>query len=302
MNTFFTDLEEIISKLLKLLEESVKKNCSNKNVGVIYSSGIDSTVIAFIASKYAEVTAYCVGLPGSEDVKYARKHDKPQPFKMEVVEIKETDVELILPHLLKIAETTDPLKVSVGVPMYFAARKACIDGLEVMLSGQGGDELFGGYSRYLKHAVKDDRIKLHQAMKYDIENAYIDNLNRDMRICKAHGIDLRFPYMDPEIIKYVETIPTEYKIREVKDVQEFACTDEIEGKLFIRKYILRKIAQKIGVPEYIINRKKKAAQYGSRSEKTLQFLAKKNNFRKKAEEAGRQDYVKMYLESLYPSS
>ena len=205
-----------------------------------------------------------------------------------------------MPDLIKIIGTTEPLKVSVGVPLYFAARKAKKDGLSVMLSGQGGDELFGGYNRYLALAAKD-RSALKAAMQKDVDNAYIDNLDRDIAICKAFGIGLSFPYMDEAFGKCAEGIPTELKVYELdgKTKEEFECVDEVEGgKKFIRKYLLRHLAADIGLPKYILDRKKKAAQYGSESQKLIEKLAKKNGFKKKAADSGRTDYVRMYLESL----
>lgn len=289
-----------ISCLMDLLEKAVKKACDLKEVGVVFSSGIDSTLVTVLASKYSDVTAYSVGIKDSEDLKYVMKAKEDLPFRIKVIEIDDDNVAGILPDLVKITGTTDPLKVSVGIPLYFASRETKKDGLKVMLSGQGGDELFGGYNRYLKIAAAGDGEELRRALQKDVDNAYIDNLDRDIAISKAFGIDLRFPYMDEAFGKYATNIPTTLKVYEVKDGEKesFSCVDVIEGKKFIRKYLLRHLAAQAGVPKYILDRKKKAAQYGSGSEKIVTGLARKNSFKDKATQAGRTDYVRMYLESL----
>ena len=292
-------MKDCISILRDLLEKSVIK-CCEKEVACVYSSGIDSAVITFLASKYCKVNAYTVGAKGSEDIKFSAKSREDASFKINLIEIDELIVEKILPDLVRIVGVPDPLKVSVGVPLYFAAREAKKDGQSVMLSGQGGDELFGGYNRYLAHAANGDYERLKVAMQKDVDTAYVDNLDRDIAICKEFGLDLRFPYMDAEFGKYAATLPADCKVFELKEdaVEEFACVDEVDKKRFIRKYMLRLLAADIGLPQYILDRKKKAAQYGSEAEKLIDRIARKNEYKKKATEAGRKDYMRMYLESL----
>lgn len=285
--------------LRDLLEKSVKK-CCEKEVASVYSSGIDSALITFLASKYCRVNAYTVGAKGSEDIKWSARSREDADFKITLIEIDEASVEEILPNLVRIVGVPDPLKVSVGVPLYFAAREAKKDGLSVMLSGQGGDELFGGYNRYLEHAANGDYARLKTAMQKDVDTAYADNLDRDIAICKEFGLELRFPYMDADFGKYAAAIPADWKVFELKEnaVEEYACVDEVDKKRFIRKYLLRRLAADAGLPQYILDRKKKAAQYGSEAEKLIDRIARKNDYKKKAADAGRKDYMRMYLESL----
>lgn len=290
-------MEEEIATLKSLLDDAVRRACE-KRVGVVYSSGIDSSLIAFLASKHCEVAAYCVGGKNSEDLKYARELEAQMGFALTAIDIDEAKVEEMLPRLIKIVGTCEPLKVSVGVPLYFAAREAKKDKLSVVLSGQGGDELFGGYNRYLAHAAKGDSQALGMAMKKDADNAYADNLDRDIAIFSAFGIELRFPYMDQKFAEYAQGLSTDSKIFEVKGLEEFSCTDELNGKKFIRKYVLRRVASRSGLPKAILDRKKKAAQYGSESEKLIERIAKAKGYKKKAADAGRSDYVRMYLSSL----
>ena len=291
-------MEEVVKRLGDLFENAVRKSCGDE-VGSIYSSGIDSALVTLVASRHCKVTAYTVGGEGSEDLKYSRKSAELFEFPIKFIEIDEKKVEEILPDLIKIVGNTDPLKVSVGVPMYFAAKAAKEDGLKVVLSGQGGDELFGGYNRYLAHASKKDYGALKKAMDGDVSTAYEDNLDRDMAIFKAFDIDLRFPYMDKAFGDYVMSLPYEMKVCEVgEEGCEFDCIDESCGKKYVRKYVQRKLGKELGLPDFILGRKKKAAQYGSESEKIINRIAKTKGFKNKADAAGRKDYVKMYLESL----
>lgn len=275
--------KKIEEELLELIESSVKLSCRNeKKIGVVFSAGLDSTIIAFLASKFAEVNAYTVGEKNSEDIKYANEIKKINPnvnLNFIIKEIKTEDVKEILPKILNLINEPKPLQISCAIPVYIAANEAKKDGINLMLSGQGGDELFLGYYRYLQYI--NDKEKIFDVMRRDIECAYADNLNRDITMCKLNGVELAFPYMNKKLVEFAMKIPVELKIKELfadEAYEEFSCVDNLNGKKFIRKYILRKIAKEIGIPKFIINRKKKALQYGSKSMKILKIIAKENGY------------------------
>lgn len=279
-------MKQEIDQLRELLEKAVEKNC-NKKTGIVFSSGIDSSIIALLASKFCKVTAYTIGIRDSPDLEYARKAKKFFDFDIKINEIDKKKIEDVLPELLSIVGKPEPMHIAVSIPVYFASKKAHEDGLKIMLSGQGGDELFGGYYRYLEYA-RGSYHELDKVMRHNLETIYEDNLNRDMKICKRDGIELRFPFMDDEFKGYAMKIPPELKVYEVKDKEDFSCVDFIDNKKFVRKYILRVLAREIGVPNLILNRKKKAVQYGSGTQKILEKIARENGFKK----------VRIYLESL----
>ena len=67
---------------------------------------------------------------------------------------KDSDVEKTLPKAVALIEEADPIKASVGLPFYWVAEKASEAGFKVMLAGQGADELFGGYQRYVTRVLQ----------------------------------------------------------------------------------------------------------------------------------------------------
>ncbi len=283
-----------VAGLGDLLSKAVGKSC-DQEVGIVFSGGIDSTLIAMIATEHTEVTAYSCGITGSADLEYMRDC-RDLGFEIKTIEINEDEIEKSLPKIIKAIKNTNPVKVSVEIPFHFTSRKAQEDGLKVMLCGQGSDELFGGYNRYLN--ALPDYEKVGEMIRKDVENIHTDQLKNDITVCKLNNIELRAPFINPELKEYALEIPLELKIHEMKDTEEFTCIDYAAGKKIIRKYILRKLARELGIPEPIINRKKKAAQYGSGTWKTLEKIAKQRNFKEKARKTGRKDYVRMFLENM----
>ena len=248
--------KEILKKQLKdLLITSVKKRVSGlSEVGILFSGGIDSTIIAKIADDLGIKTClYSVGHKDSADLKFAMKTAEKMnlPLKTRVIDVK--DVRKYLVPVLDAIEEFNIMKIGVGMPAYIAAEMAHEDNLKVMLSGQGADELFAGYNRYLKFYEEKGEMA-QEDLKKDILNLYHVNLQRDDAVTMANSIELRVPYLDPDIINIAMNIPMKYKI----------SRDDT-----LRKCILREVGAELGVPEEIVKRPKKAAQYGSGVHKML---------------------------------
>ncbi|MBM3309868.1 MAG: asparagine synthase [Candidatus Altiarchaeales archaeon] len=293
-------MQDFVEKSLRLLEKAVEECCSEGKVGLVFSAGIDSTLVGVLASKYCKIEAYAVGIKGSHDLDYARKVAGELPFKVNLIEVSEREIERELPNIVKITESASPLDISVAIPFYFASRQAGKNGIKTMLCGQGADELFGGYNRYIELLAEGTYEQLEELMAKDLKELPKSNLDRDKKVCKASGVKLEIPFLKKKFVGFAQEIPVQLKVKEVSQLEkvDYDCVDEINGMKFIRKYILRKIAVQAGVPAIVIHRGKKAAQYGSGSQKTLEKLAKENDFKKKATTAGRKDYTKMYLESM----
>lgn len=144
--------------------------------------------------------------------------------------------------VLEAIEEFNVMKIGVAMPLYFASRAAHADGLQVILAGQGADELFGGYHRYLR-LYEEGEDKLVEAFKADIQEMHHVNLERDDATAMATSTELRVPFLDKEIINIAFNIPIEYKIKGSDDT--------------LRKHILRDLALDMGVPAFIAKRPKR---------------------------------------------
>lgn len=258
--------EELKKQLKDNLIKSVKKrvNCIEE-VGILFSAGVDSTILAKIADDLGvKITLYCVGHENSVDIKFAKETAEKMnlPLKTKIIDLE--DVEKYLIPVLDAIEEFNIMKIGVGMPAYIAAEMAREDGLKVMLSGQGADELFGGYNRYLRvYAEKSELVQ--EELIGDILNLYHVNLQRDDAVTMANSVELRVPYLDIDIINTAINIPIKYKINGKEDN--------------LRKCILREVGAEIGIPPEIVNRPKKAAQYGSGIHKMLKKVLKEDKYK-----------------------
>lgn len=250
---------QIKNELLKLLSDSIYKRVKNLDeVGLIFSGGVDSTILANLLKKEHDelnVNLYTVGAESSKDLIYSRKIAKQLNIPLETIVIDENIVKENLIPVLEAVEEPNLMKIGVGMTLYLATKRASEDHFSVVLSGQGADELFGGYNRYLNTFKENGPKSVEIDLINDIKHAYKVNFERDDKIANSNGVELRIPYLDETLVNFSFKIPILYKIQSSEDK--------------LRKRILRDIALDIGLDEEITMRPKKAAQYGSGIHKIL---------------------------------
>jgi asparagine synthase (glutamine-hydrolysing) len=242
----------------KALYEAIQRAVEKRRYipsALAFSGGLDSSIIAALCP---DVELYSVGMVGSHDIMQTKKAAQLLGLsdKLHLHELILDEVESALPEVIRAVESGDPLKVSIAMPLFFASRDAHNDGMRVMLSGQGADELFAGYKRY----ESMNPAELELALRKDLDNIAENNLERDDAVTMANAVELRVPYLDREVVELALRIAPELKIH--------------NG---IRKYILRLTAKKL-LPDELAFKEKKAAQYSSGIYSALLKLARKNGF------------------------
>ena len=247
-----------VSKIDKMLKLSVTKRVEGlRELGVIFSGGLDSSYLALLLKEISEViplkiTLYAVGAEGSKDVESAIYASKFLNLDLKICEVTEDLVREALPSVVKAIGDDNLMKVGVGLTTYFATKMVAEDGLNVAFSGQGADELFGGYKRYLESFVNDT---LNYDIREDMSNMYHVNLERDDACSMLNSVELRLPFLDKNLVLLALNIPDNKKIVSMHDD--------------MRKSILRKLAFDEGLDYKIAYRPKKAAQYGTGIDKIL---------------------------------
>lgn len=263
----------IDKNLLKLLESSVKKRVPGQKFGLLFSGGLDSSVLAVLLKKLGcEFTCYVAGcidrqrqLP--EDLLGARKAADALGLKLKIVTVDLHNVPELLKVVVPLIEDTSVTKVSVALPFFAACRQAKKDGCRVIFSGLGSEELFAGYERHR------NSLDINQECLAGLLKMYERDLYRDDVVTMNNGLELRTPFLDTRLVGYSLRIPPKKKLGS-------------EDKL-----VLRGVARKIGIPEFISGRKKRAAQYGSNFLKGIDKLSRRSGHKTKSS----------YLSAFYPN-
>ena len=247
-----------VSKIDKLLKLSVSKRIDELDeVAVIFSGGVDSSYLALLLCEISQnvglkIKLYAVGLKDAKDLEAAKYASKHLNLDLEICEITEDMIRDSLPSVVKAIGDDNLMKVGVGLTTYFATKMVAEDGIKVAISGQGADELFGGYKRYTESFVNGT---LNYDIREDISNMYHVNLERDDACAMLNSVELRLPFLDENLVELALNIPDNKKIVSMHDD--------------MRKIFLRKLAFEEGLDYEIAYRPKKAAQYGTGIDKVL---------------------------------
>jgi len=146
------------------------------------SGGVDSTLVAQLARR----ECVAVGLADSHDLQQARHAADVLGLSLTCVTITPKEITSALPIVVGAIPTKDPVNTSIALTQYFVARFAVEQGYQRILTGQGADELFGGYFRYLETPT----------LAEDLERDFIgleQQADRDQSVAALHGTYLSMP-------------------------------------------------------------------------------------------------------------
>lgn len=247
------DNKSDIGALREALEAAVKRQLmSDVPYGVLLSGGLDSSIISAVAKKYAsrriesgdrdtawwpQLHSFAVGLKGAPDLAAARK--VAEHIGTVHHEINYTVQEGIdaLRDVIYYIETYDVTTVRASTPMYLLARVIKSMGIKMVLSGEGADEIFGGYLYF--HKAPNAR-EFHEETVRKLSKLHLYDCLRANKALSAWGVEGRVPFLDKEFMDVAMRLNPADKMAR-------------DGR--IEKWILRKAFEDM-LPESVVWRQK----------------------------------------------
>ena len=239
--------------LRKALEDAVHRQLmSDVPYGVLLSGGLDSSIISAVAKKYAatrmengteseawwpQLHSFAVGLKGAPDLIAARKvADHIGTVHHEIHYTVQEGLDAIR-DVIYFLETYDVTTVRASTPMYLLSRVIKSMGIKMVLSGEGADEIFGGYLYF--HKAPNAKA-FHEETIRKLEKLYLYDCLRANKSLAAWGVEGRVPFLDKEFMDVAMRLNPEDKMAK-------------DGKM--EKWIIRKAFEDM-LPESIVWRQK----------------------------------------------
>lgn len=236
--------EELFKALSKSALDLVGKR---KEVPISFSGGVDSYITAALVKNYSNPILYTIGNAESKDIDYSKIASESLECSLEIISLSDEDIVKGIEGTIGIIGRENSLDILIGTTFYLIAKRINQDRFNICLSGQGADELFFGYDKYRRAMAKGedpDGLRNKDVMGLgEILN------KREYKIFGNFGIKFLSPFLDENVRKIGLQIERHYNLKNSSDN--------------LRKHLLREIAHDLGAPPEIVNRKKKALQYGS---------------------------------------
>mmetsp|Transcript_9015 Transcript_9015/g.14958 ORF Transcript_9015/g.14958 Transcript_9015/m.14958 type:complete len:587 (+) Transcript_9015:82-1842(+) len=221
-------------KLRESFVASVKRHMmSDVPWGVLLSGGLDSSLVASVASRimksnqnqnelghatwFPRLHSFCIGLEGSPDLQAAQKvadylgtvhHAYTYSIQEGLDAIRE-----VIYHL----ETFDTTTVRASTPMFLMSRKIKAMGIKMVLSGEGADEIFAGYLYFHK---APNAGELQAELRDKIDNLHLFDCLRANKSTSAWGVEARVPFLDSDFLDTAMNIDPEEKMIKPKRIEK----------------------------------------------------------------------------------
>ncbi|MEM2873664.1 MAG: asparagine synthase-related protein [Nitrososphaerales archaeon] len=248
------EIEEVCAKLRSLLKEAVLRNMSE---GILLSGGLDTSILAYLASVNNRLKALTVAFDAAPapDVEYAKLMAKSLSLEHTIHLFNEHELLNSIPIVIKTLRSFDPMEIRNSVSIFIALRLAKERGIKSVMTGDGSDELFAGYS-FLFDLKKEQ-------LDFELRRIWESMFFSSIPLGKALGVDVKTPFLDLELKSHAMSLDPQYKIKK-------------EGHQTWGKWILRKAFDGL-LPEVIVWRVKTPIEYGSGTNLLTNLLEKRIN-------------------------
>ena len=241
-------------QLLDEMQNAVKEIVSDKKIGVAFSGGVDSTLLAKLVKDMGyNIHLLTIGFHDSHDINFAKEVNQILNFPHSISEI---DPEKFKEVSQKINQTIKSDNLSWNensIAFYYVAELAQKNRIETVVTANGIDELFCGYNSY-REAIEKGEDEVTRMMDEKLKNE-AEMMIAVNKVTAEFGVKMVQPFLSQSFVDYSKIIPVSEKIHGQDDMQ--------------RKHPIRELAMDYGVPEVAAQKQKKALQYGSQIHKSL---------------------------------
>lgn len=240
--------------LLQKMQNSIKTSLPEQKIGIAFSGGVDSTLLAKLCSDLNyQVILLTIGFEESHDILFSKKVNGFLKLPHHILTIEKATFQDISSKIKNKIKTENLSWNENCIAFYYVSKLANELDIKTVVTANGIDELFCGYNAY-REAFEEGEKTILQLMNSKLENE-IKMMKAVNEVTSEFNVKMIQPFLSYDFIEYAKKIPLKNKIHSSDDL--------------IRKHQIRKLASQIGVPEISFNKRKKALQYGSLIHKAL---------------------------------